>query len=326
MSQVVVTGATGAVGAAVVDALQARGHRVVTVGRTTADVWWDLRESLPAEAAAAFRAADVIVHAAADINLADSYDDLRRINVDAVAELVQAAGAAPRPPRLVHVSSAYAGQPGDGPSNGYERTKAEAESVVLASPLQASILRPSLVMGRSSDGTIHRFSGVYIFIRMLRLGLIPAIPGFSAVGVDVVPVDVVAQQAVERVEDPASHGVVAVTSGATAPSIEQLVTTACDVFDERGETRMDRPKFVTPEVYHRLFRPLIVDKLSPAQKLMLETVEIFLPYFERDHVFDSDLAFTTEQLLDIWRKSVARWLDETDNHATRGRVVWAKRR
>jgi nucleoside-diphosphate-sugar epimerase len=325
VSRVGVTGATGAVGAAVVEALIARGHSVVTVGRA-ADVRWDLREALPPQAAEALTTADVIVHAAANINLADSYEDLHRVNVGAVDEMVQTVAATPLPPRLVHISSAYAEQSGDDvPSNGYERTKAEAETVVLESPLQACILRPSLVMGRSADGAIHRYSGVYIFIRMLRLGLIPAIPGFSEVGVDIVPVDAVVQQAVEQVEDPASRGIVAITSGAAAPSIEKLVTTACDVFDRSGEGRVDRPKFVTPEVYHRLFRPLIIDKLSPAQKLMLETVEIFLPYFERDHVFASDLAFTTGQLLEIWKKSIMRWLDETYTHTPSGRVVWARR-
>jgi nucleoside-diphosphate-sugar epimerase len=325
MARIAMTGATGAVGGALLDAFLERGHTVITIGHRGA-VHWDLRETLPRRVAEAFESVDVIVHAAADIGLAESYPDLYRVNVGAVQELVKAATAAPRPPRLVHVSSAFA-QPrrGTGHNNGYEQSKWEAESVVLGSELDASILRPSLVIGSRADGAISRFSGIYIFIRMLRLGLVPAIPGFNEVGVDVIPVDAVAAQAVEEVERPSGRRILRITSGAAAPRLEELVATACDVFDARSQEKVDRPKFVTPEVYHRLFRPLIMSKLSPAQRVLLETVEIFLPYFEHDHVFESDLVFSRAELLETWKKSVDRWLDETNNNSTRGRAVWAKR-
>jgi nucleoside-diphosphate-sugar epimerase len=327
MADIALTGASGAVGGAILDELVDRGHTVATVGRGAGDVHWDLRDPLPAEAAAVFQDADVVVHAAADINLSDSYADLYRVNVGAVKDVVAAASGAANPPRLVHVSSAFAGSgPDEEASNGYEQTKSEAESIVHDAVPDAVILRPSLVMGRTTDGAIRRFSGVYIFIRMLRLGLVPAIPGFQAVGVDVIPVDAVATRAADEIEQPSGRSVLGITSGAAAPSIEELVGTAYDVFDACGGDRIDRPKFVTPEVYHRLFRHLILDKLSPAQKVMLETVEIFLPYFERDHVFDSDLGFTRAELLETWKKSVERWLDETGNHTARGREVWARRR
>jgi nucleoside-diphosphate-sugar epimerase len=327
MARILMTGASGAVGGAIADTLAERGHTMITVGRGVGDLPWNLRDPLPRPVAREIAQAEVIVHAAADINLAASYADLYRVNVGAVTELVAAAAAAKSPPRLVHVSSAFAKTSGGGkPSNGYEQTKGEAEHIVSGAPLDTVILRPSLVIGRTSDGGIRRFSGVYIFIRMLRLGLIPAIPGFAAVGVDVVPVDTVAEQAAREIERPSGAELVSITSGQAAPSIEDLVTTACDVFDARTGERTDRPKFVTPDVYHRLFRHLIMDKISPAQKVMLETVEIFLPYFERDHVFESSLNFSKTNVLATWRKSVERWLDETGNHSARGREVWARRR
>jgi nucleoside-diphosphate-sugar epimerase len=322
MARIVMTGASGAVGGAIADTLAERGHTMTTVGRGAGDLRWDLREPLPPPVARAIARADVVVHAAADINLAASYADLYRVNVGAVKELV-----ATNPSRLVHVSSAFAETSSGGkPSNGYERTKNEAENIVGGAPIDGVSLRPSLVIGRTSDGSIRRFSGVYIFIRMLRLGLIPAIPGYARVGVDVVPVDAVAEQAAKEIEQPSGASVIPITSGRAAPSVEDLVTTACDVFDARTGEKTDRPKFVMPDVYHRLFRHLIMDKISPAQKVMLETVEIFLPYFECDHIFESSLSFSKTDLLMTWRKSVERWLDETGYHSARGREVWARRR
>jgi nucleoside-diphosphate-sugar epimerase len=324
MSGIVLTGASGAVGRSVYRELTEHGHTTVTLGRR-ADIQWDLHDRLPQEAADAIRSADVVLHAAADIRLSETYENLYRVNVGALADIIGLISKLDRRPRLLYMSSAFADPGLDGShNNGYERTKAEAESLVTASGLDASILRPSLVMGSRADGSISRFSGIYIFIRMLRLGLIPAIPGFSEVGVDLIPVDVVARETVAELENPSGRPVVAITSGTAAPSLEELVSTACDIFEAHGEP-LDRPKFVTPDSYHRLFRPLVESRLSPAQRVMLETVEIFLPYFEQDHIFISDMRFSRAEIIDVWKKSIEWWLGETSSTETRGRIVWARK-
>jgi len=324
MSRIAITGASGAIGRSVCQELLEHGHNTVTLGHQ-ADIRWDLNDRLPREAAAAIESADVVLHAAADIRLSATYENLYRVNVAAVADMVELISELDRRPRLLYMSSAFA-EPGPdgGHNNGYERTKAEAESLIAASGLEATVMRPSLVMGSRADGSIRRFSGIYIFIRMLRLGLVPAIPGFSQVGVDLIPVDVVARETVAEIEKPSGRPVVGITSGPAAPSLEELVSTACDIFEAHGEA-VDRPKFVTPDSYHRLFRPLVESRLSPAQRVMLETVEIFLPYFEQDHVFASDMQFSRAEIMDVWKKSVEWWLGETSSTATRGRVVWARK-
>jgi nucleoside-diphosphate-sugar epimerase len=324
--RVAMTGASGAVGTALHQELVRRGHTVTPIGRREA-LHWDLRDPLPDDARRCVAEADVVVHAAADIRLDAGRDELSRVNVEAVEQLAEASRGARRPPRLVHISSAFAEPPADRPhNNNYEWSKWQAEEVVRASGLPATIVRPSLVIGRRGDGVIGRFSGIYIFLRMLRLGLVPAIPGFGDVRIDVVPVDVVAELGARAVERSGTEAaVVPATSGTAAPTLKELVDVVFAVTaDELGE-QPDRPKFVKPDVYHRLFRPIIEERLSPAQLVLLDTVEIFLPYFERDHLFPSGVPLTRDEVRDAWTASTRHWLTTAGAAPARGRAVWAQR-
>jgi hypothetical protein len=119
--------------------------------------------------------------------------------------------------------------------------------------------------------------------------------------------------------------VVGATSGPAAPTLGALVDTVYEVLDDELDERVDRPRFVKPDVYHRLFRPVVEEELSPAQRVLLDTVEIFLPYFERDHVFPSHVALRPEAVLGAWRAATRWWLRDAGGGQARGRVVWAKR-
>jgi nucleoside-diphosphate-sugar epimerase len=321
---IAMTGSTGALGRAIHDRLVERGHSVVRIGRRT-EIRWDLRERLSVQACEALQRSEVVVHAAADVRLATPYPSLYRVNVGAVSDLVRTLESLDRPPRLIHVSSAFAAPGVGGHDNGYERSKYESEAVVFNGTVDSCVLRPSLIMGSSTDGAIGRFSGIYIFLRMLRLGLVPAIPGFGGVLVDVVPVDAVAAAAVDEIETASGRRVVGITAGSAAPSLRELVNLACDVFKARASPPVDPPKFVAPDTYYRLFRPIVLSKLSAAQRVLLETVEVFQPYFERDHVFESGCVFTRAQLLDTWNKSICYWLDKMAGLAPRGHEIWANR-
>ncbi len=322
--RVAMTGATGAVGSAFSSALEARGHVVDRIGRRTV-LRWDLHDAISAELRQAFERSDVVVHAAADIRLGAPRAELLSVNVSAVERLVDALRTLSDPPRLVHVSSAFAERIDDRPHNNfYEESKLLSEQVVMASGLNASILRPSLVIGSSVDGTIGRYSGIYIFLRMLRLGLVPAIPGFGDIRVDIVPVDKVVALGVALVEAELGDTRVGATSGPAAPTLRELVDAVYEVIEEEIGEQIDHPKFVKPEVYHRLFRPVVEEELSSAQRVLLDTVEIFLPYFERDHVFATHLDLRADEVLDAWRASTRHWLADAGAGQARGKAVWAK--
>ncbi|MGV9798427.1 NAD-dependent epimerase/dehydratase family protein [Mycobacterium sp. NPDC003449] len=173
---VLVTGAFGLVGSAVVKTLAAAGRRVVATDldvpanrkaaaglpASVAVHWADLTDPAAVDALVADVSPAAIVHLAAIIppfcyrrrGLA------RRVNVDATASLLRAAEARPSPPRFVQASSVavYGARnphriddvltpdtPTD-PSDIYGAHKVEAEGLVRASTLDWLILRLGGVM------------------------------------------------------------------------------------------------------------------------------------------------------------------------------------
>jgi nucleoside-diphosphate-sugar epimerase len=189
---VFVTGASGFVGGATARELLARGHRVrLLVHRTTPDASMgtvaaarapdvelvtgalDDEEAL----ARAMAGVDAVVHSAAllgrpDLGEAD-YDRVNRRGAEAVARAVVRAAV----PRLVHVSTIGVLGPGRqprsedaplAPTNGYERSKAAAESAVLAATgvtrrqrdLRVVIARPGFVYGPGDRHAVRLFRAV----------------------------------------------------------------------------------------------------------------------------------------------------------------------
>jgi nucleoside-diphosphate-sugar epimerase len=147
-----VTGGTGLVGSHVIEEALRRGHRVRALVRPTSDTRWidawgvekvpgDLED---AEALArGVAGADWVINAAAKVGDWGQLDDFRRLNVDALRLLLDAAAAA-GVGRFVHVSSlgVYEGRdhfgtdestpPAMNSLDAYTRSKTEAEQLVLA--------------------------------------------------------------------------------------------------------------------------------------------------------------------------------------------------
>ena len=130
--RVVVTGASGFIGSALVTDLAARGFAVSTAPREVT--------------AEAFCGSEAVVHLANVAHTAADAALLRRVNVEGtrrVAELAAAQGVR----RLVYLSSAKAAEPGDP----YGEAKLAAERLLFElaarSRLELAVLRPPLVYG-----------------------------------------------------------------------------------------------------------------------------------------------------------------------------------
>ena len=172
--RVLVTGASGTLGAATARALAARGDRVTVLQRRPAGL--GLPEVLADVADAdAVRAAtigqDVVVHLAARVGYSGTWPEYARANIAGTRSVVAACRAAGAG-RLVHVSSpsvAHAGSSlvgvGAGPADpsrargSYARSKAAAEQVALAAggpDLAVTAIRPHLVWGPGDQQLIGR--------------------------------------------------------------------------------------------------------------------------------------------------------------------------
>lgn len=154
---------------------------------------------------AALRGVELVLHCAAltgfDLD-APTYAAVNEHGTAHAIALARAIGA-----RLLHVSTTYVcGQRSGGVleseldcgqsfANGYEASKLRAERLVaqaVADGLDASVARPSIVVGRSSDGTVGAFDNVYAFIRLVTGGHVRVLPVRAEASLDLVPIDYVA--------------------------------------------------------------------------------------------------------------------------------------
>ncbi len=151
--RIVVTGASGFIGSALVPVLRARGHEVAAAGRAaTGDI------ARFAGWPALLAGANAVVHLAA-LAHARGIDEarLRAVNIDASLALGRAAAAAGA--RMLFMSSVKVlgeetlDRPFDdvsvpAPQDAYARAKADAEAALRALPgLALTVLRPPLVYG-----------------------------------------------------------------------------------------------------------------------------------------------------------------------------------
>ena len=199
--RVVVTGATGNVGTAVLRALEGEDRVREVVGLARRRPAWDLpkvtwREAdvCRADLAALFAGADAVVHLAWLIQPSRDEGTTHAVNVEGSARVFEAAGAA-GVPRLVYASSVGAYSPGPKdrlvdeswptggvPTSFYSRHKSAVERILdsfeAAHPgLRVVRLRPGLIFQREAASEIRRlFAGPFLPGFAVRRSLIPVVP------------------------------------------------------------------------------------------------------------------------------------------------------
>jgi len=177
----------------------------------------------PAQYSALVRSLTHVIHAAAELQLDGSVEDLRRTNVQGTASLLELARAAHADhglSRFAHVSTAYVagGRTGEvaeedlrdshGFSNAYEQTKFEGEALVRQAMTEfpVSVFRPGMVVGDSLTGEIQSFNTVYVPLRLYLTGRLKLIPARPDMPLNIVPVDYVAGAIARLAFDPRAAG------------------------------------------------------------------------------------------------------------------------
>lgn len=333
--RVLLTGATGAVGHEVRERLLcAPGVEVTGVSRRgdaeRGVLAWQMGKAPAPEQLRGHW--DVIVHSAADTRWTMTYEQATQANV---APLRDVLALTDPDTHLVHVSTAYTtGLRGDGYStdradyrNAYEWSKATAEQWLRARRTDYTVVRPSLVIGRRHDGYLCRFSGAYTLLHALTSGLAAALVGDEAAQVDIVPVDVVADEIVAAVTGnrPTGERITRVVAGAAAATFAEVVDQACAVLNEYRKANdvlpLAIPPFITVERWERFFLPFGREVIGKHHLRAIDLLAAFQTYVGRPQPMPDGHPGATEPLV-AFAHSVQHWIDRHPRPALRVPQEW----
>ncbi|MEO8153953.1 MAG: SDR family oxidoreductase [Rhizobacter sp.] len=218
--RVLVSGATGCVGRAVVHALRSRGHSVVEGARSAVDGRHALRIDYmqacsPDEWAVRLRAArvDAVVNCVG-ILMASRHQSFERIHTDGPIELFRGAALA-GVGRIVQVSALGVRGDADTLSTPYLSSKLLADDALASLPVDWAVLRPSLVYGPGSQSAA-------LFATLASLPVI-SLPGRGAQAVQPIHVYELAEAIAQLIERPGEVKAVYELGGPKALSYREML-------------------------------------------------------------------------------------------------------
>jgi long-chain acyl-CoA synthetase len=354
---ILLTGATGFVGAVVLDRLLRAGHEVICLIRAAdnseaTDRLHTVieRSGAPRGARARAVAGDLttpglgldderraalagevgtIVHCAASVAFDLPLEESRAINVEGTRRVLALAAEVSDIERVVHVSTAYVAgarrgtvaedDTGHGPfRNAYERSKREAEDLVRASGLPATVLRPSIVAGERGTGWTASFNVLYVPVRAFAAGALPVLPGRRRSRVDVVSVDYVADAIVALAVHPDAAGqTLHLVAGERDSTVREVIQLASRRFGRR------RPVVLDPHVYRAAVHPLALRRATGRALRQLRRSESYFPYFAMRQRFDDRRARALLEPLGIVASPLASYFDALMDFAQA--AAWGRR-
>ncbi len=238
---------------------------------------------------------DLLIHCAALTDFAAHQADYDATNIAGTVHAIDLARAWGCP--LLHVSTAYVCGRQDGViaeaplgdqndfTNGYEASKAAAERIVMAAVgqgLVAAIARPSIIVGRHSDGKISQMDNFYQLFRLMGSGKLGAIPAHEDAVFNFVPIDHVVAGLVAMAEDMPSFAGEAVHLAAPEPVAATALVDAIASYANADPVQL---------VIERDFDPTL---LTAVQRRMHRRIApLYFEYFTRRHLFETQLLEST---------------------------------
>lgn len=297
---VLLTGASGVVGSALVPELLARGLKVIALVRANPvadkrviNVEGDIANecfglSLP-ELQATHGPISCLIHSAALTHFGKSAAEMHTTNVVGTMNAVHVANALGS--RFLYVSTAYTHDL-KLPEylkeySTYCQSKRSAEAHVKAHAADWTIVRPSIVVGDSETGAIARFQGLHTIVGAILQGFAPVIPAKHDALVDLIPQDVLAQAIGALAERNGRQREYWITQGADATKVADVHQMLEQFSRSYGYTR-GLPKIVEPEVIDRLFIPVFMPSLPESARKRLSALVDHACYFNMSEPFPSN--------------------------------------
>ncbi|MFD5179751.1 SDR family oxidoreductase [Nocardia sp. NPDC058379] len=328
---ILLTGATGVVGTALRERLTAGSYTALThrtplpgVDTITGDITaprFGLDDTAYNQL---IEGTGCVLHCAANTSLNADPAVLAEDNARGTRHAIELANDADVP--LIHVSTAFVEAIDRAENRGarlnYAESKLVGERLVTDHARRWTIVRPSIVIGDSSDGHIADYQGLFRLAELVRGGRLPFFPCGADSRVDIITQDVVAaalaqlsRVALDRGDT--GHDLVWLTCGAAAPRVWEVIE-AFLAPRSTGEPRPRAPRFIDRDQYERLIRPVFLSELDPGLARRIDNlfthvapyVSIVDPFPDATTVGDYQPAVTDPLLqlnrsLDHWARAGA---------------------
>jgi nucleoside-diphosphate-sugar epimerase len=222
-------------------------------------------------------AVDIVVHSAGVSDFTTPRRATNALNIGGTRHVLDFARRADAV--LYHVSSGYVRAQGTSlggrwGAQVYIESKSEAERLVEASGLDASIVRPSIVFGDAQTGATPSFQGLHRLVGMMLENRMPLLPFEPATRVDFLPRDVIGKVTARIVRE-GGRGQFWLTAGQDAMSFGRIVELMLEYGGGRGMA-LDPPRFVSRDMIERLIKPAGGEAVARRLDILLALTSHFI--------------------------------------------------